>query len=246
MATLTLDSQRQYEAMGVNIACGGVEIARKPRTARGVPPADDLGQGVGHRRRAAHARGGRRARAVRQHRHRARRLLHAERLRRRLAAGRHALPRAGAGQGALATVAGVEVLAIETNTGAVTAVVTDQGRIETEYVVIACGVWSPRIAAMAGAHIPLTPAVHQMIDVGPIPSLEATGNEIGFPIVRDMDTFCYERQTGGLDGGGLLRPPADLPPTPTTSRRSRPRACRRPSCRSPPTTSTSSSKRRSS
>ena len=36
-----------------------------------------------------------------------------------------------------------------------------------------------------------------MIDVGPIPILEATGNEIGFPIVRDMDTFCYERQTGG-------------------------------------------------
>ena len=50
---------------------------------------------------------------------------------------------------------------------------------------------------MAGATIPLTPAVHQMIDVGPIPELEATGNEIGFPIVRDMDTFCYERQTGG-------------------------------------------------
>src|SRR4029077_8934153 len=55
----------------------------------------------------------------------------------------------------------------------------------------------PRVAAMAGATIPLTPAVHQMIDVGPIPDLEATGNEIGFPIIRDMDTFCYERQTGG-------------------------------------------------
>ncbi len=26
------------------------------------------------------------------------------------------------------------------------------------YFVIACGVWSPRIAAMAGASIPLTPA----------------------------------------------------------------------------------------
>ena len=50
---------------------------------------------------------------------------------------------------------------------------------------------------MAGATIPLTPAVHQMIDVGPIAELEATGNEIGFPIIRDMDTFCYERQTGG-------------------------------------------------
>ena len=33
-----------------------------------------------------------------------------------------------------------------------------------------------------------------------------------YPIIRDMDTFCYERQTGGLDGGGLVRPPPDLPP----------------------------------
>src|SRR3954469_24874611 len=30
MAALTLDSQRQYEAMGVNVTCGGIEIARKP------------------------------------------------------------------------------------------------------------------------------------------------------------------------------------------------------------------------
>ncbi len=36
-----------------------------------------------------------------------------------------------------------------------------------------------------------------MIDVGPIPILEATGNEIGYPIVRDMDMFMYERQTAG-------------------------------------------------
>ncbi len=27
-----------------------------------------------------------------------------------------------------------------------------------------------------------------------------------------MDTFCYERQTRGLDGGRLVRPPPDLPP----------------------------------
>ena len=28
MAMLTLDSQRQYEAMGVNVTCGGIEVAR--------------------------------------------------------------------------------------------------------------------------------------------------------------------------------------------------------------------------
>ena len=96
-----------------------------------------------------------------------------------------------------------EVLDIETTdepaTGLqrVTAVVTDKGRIEAEHVVIACGVWSNRIANMAGATIPLVPAVHQMADVGPIDVLAQTNNEIAYPIVRDMDTFCYERQSSG-------------------------------------------------
>jgi glycine cleavage system aminomethyltransferase T/glycine/D-amino acid oxidase-like deaminating enzyme len=99
--------------------------------------------------------------------------------------------------------ANTEVLAVETedepHTGLkkVTAVVTDKGRIEAEYVVIACGVWSNRIANMAGATIPLVPAVHQMADVGPMDVLVETNSEIGYPIVRDMDTFCYERQSAG-------------------------------------------------
>ena len=100
-------------------------------------------------------------------------------------------------------LANTEVLDIETEPGpnpgdrTVTAVVTSAGTIETTHVVIACGVWSNRLANMAGAHIPLVPAVHQMADVGPIDILAETGNEIGYPIVRDMDTFCYERQTAG-------------------------------------------------
>ena len=49
---------------------------------------------------------------------------------------------------------------------------------------------------MAGATIPLTPAVHQMISVGPIPLFEETPGEIVFPIVRDVDTNMYERQNG--------------------------------------------------
>ena len=97
----------------------------------------------------------------------------------------------------LQVFANTEVLDIETEDGAVKAVVTDKGRIETEHVVIACGVWSPRIAKMAGATIPLTPAVHQMADVGPIDILQQSGTEVAYPIIRDMDTFCYERQTAG-------------------------------------------------
>ncbi|MEK9579830.1 MAG: FAD-binding oxidoreductase, partial [Acidimicrobiaceae bacterium] len=79
----------------------------------------------------------------------------------------------------------------------VTGVVTDKGTIDAEYVVVACGVWSNQIAYMADTYIPLVPAVHQMADVGPLDVLAETNNEIGYPIVRDMDTFCYERQSAG-------------------------------------------------
>ena len=103
--------------------------------------------------------------------------------------------------GNLQVFANTEVLDIETEPGTnkpkVTAVVTDKGRIECDTVVIATGVWSPKLADMAGATIPLTPAVHQMADVGPFDILAETNQELAFPIVRDMDTFCYERQTAG-------------------------------------------------
>ena len=69
---------------------------------------------------------------------------------------------------------------------------------------------------MAGATIPLTPAVHQMIDVGPIPSSKPTGNEIGFPIVRDMDTFCTSARRRRLEVGSyahrpIFHDPDDIP-----------------------------------
>jgi glycine cleavage system aminomethyltransferase T/glycine/D-amino acid oxidase-like deaminating enzyme len=197
MASLTLDSQRQYEAMGVNTTCGGIEVARTPERLEEL-----------RRRMSSATAWGIDAE-----------LLTPEEVAKlvpfvntdivlggfytpsvscvdSLRAGTLFRERAMA-RDALQTFANIETTGIEATNGRVRAVLTDQGRIEAEYVVIACGVWSPRLASMAGATIPLTPAVHQMIDVGPIPELEATGNEIGFPIIRDMDVFMYERQTGG-------------------------------------------------
>ncbi|MGB2874338.1 MAG: FAD-dependent oxidoreductase [Gaiellaceae bacterium] len=98
--------------------------------------------------------------------------------------------------GALSVSASTEVLGIEVENGRIRRVRTNRGDVETETVVVACGVWSPRIARMAGASIPLTPAVHQMIDVGPVPVFADTVGEIGYPIVRDVDTNMYERQHG--------------------------------------------------
>jgi glycine cleavage system aminomethyltransferase T/glycine/D-amino acid oxidase-like deaminating enzyme len=120
-------------------------------------------------------------------------------------------------RGALTVVPTVEVLGMDVERGRIRRVRTSGGDVEAETVVIACGVWSPTLARMAGAAIPLTPAVHQMISVGPIPQLAERPGEISFPIVRDMDTFCYERQHGAdMEVGSyahrpILWDPEDIP-----------------------------------
>jgi glycine cleavage system aminomethyltransferase T/glycine/D-amino acid oxidase-like deaminating enzyme len=109
----------------------------------------------------------------------------------------------GQASGALQVFPNTEVRDIDVEDGRVQRVRTDRGDVETEVVVVACGIWSPRIARMAGAEIPLTPAVHQMIDVGPVPRFLASKTSIEYPIVRDMDTNMYERP--------ILHEPDEIP-----------------------------------
>ncbi|MGB8359835.1 MAG: FAD-dependent oxidoreductase [Acidimicrobiia bacterium] len=197
MTHLTRDSQAQYEAMGVNTFCGGIEVARTEARL------EDL------RRRMTSAKTwGIEAQLVSPSQVKEMVPFIDESV---ILGGFYTpsvsvvdslqagtlMRQTAIDKGALTVSPNTEVLDIETADGRVTAVVTGRGRIESEYVVVACGIWSPRMARMAGATIPLTPAVHQMIDVGPLQVLQATGNEIGYPIVRDMDTFMYERQTAG-------------------------------------------------
>ena len=101
--------------------------------------------------------------------------------------------------GALEVRANTEIVGIDLSADGkrVRVVRTTGGDIETDVCAVCCGVWSPRIARMAGATIALTPIVHQMISVGPIPLFADTVGEIVYPIVRDMDTNMYERQHGG-------------------------------------------------
>ncbi len=214
---LTLDSMRQYQELGVFTRSGGFELARTQERMEEL------------RRRMSSAR----AWGIEAE------LVTPEQVRERvpflvtddlvgafwtpsvgvvdsLRAG--TLMRDGAREsGALTCVAGVEVTGIDVVDGAVRAVRTDQGDIACDTVVIACGVWSPRLARMAGAAIPLTPAVHQMISVGPIPQLAGLEGEISFPIVRDMDALCYERQHGAdMEVGSyahraILHDPDEIP-----------------------------------
>jgi len=124
----------------------------------------------------------------------------------------------GQAAGALQVLPKTEVVGIDVEHGRVRRVRTTAGDIEAETVVITCGVWSPKLARMAGTRIPLTPAVHQMIDVGPVPRFQGAKSDIEHPIVRDMDTNMYERQAGGdLEIGSyahrpILYDPEDIPP----------------------------------
>ncbi|MGZ0219426.1 MAG: GcvT family protein [Acidimicrobiales bacterium] len=198
---LTMESQRQYEALGLQTSCGGIEVARTEERMEefkrrmtsakcwGIPGAlltpaevkelvpfisEDVILGGFHSPSTS---------AVDS-----------------LETGTQ-MRKMAQEAGHLQVFANTEVLDIETAPGnhmpTVTAVVTDKGRIECEHIVIATGVWSPKLAGMAGATIPLTPAVHQMADVGPFDVLVETNQELAYPIVRDMDTFCYERQSAG-------------------------------------------------
>ena len=84
--------------------------------------------------------------------------------------------------------------------GEVQSVVTDKGEIRCEIIVNAAGMWAPRIAAMAGLHIPTTPVDHQHIALRAVPGHEFTSNT---PCLRDPDNLVYMRQEqGGLVIGG--------------------------------------------
>ena len=82
----------------------------------------------------------------------------------------------------------------------VQAVVTDAGRIETELVVNACGMWAPQVAAMVGAFAPSVPVDHQHIALHAVPGHELPRE---MPCFRDTDNLVYGRsEAGGVLFGG--------------------------------------------
>jgi glycine cleavage system aminomethyltransferase T/glycine/D-amino acid oxidase-like deaminating enzyme len=197
MFELTRDSTEQYKALGVFTESGGIEVARTPERGQelrrrvtqarawGIPAEllspDGVGKLVPYLDESVIGGGA---------------FFPSVGVVDSLRAGTLMREQAQA-SGALTVVSGAEVLDIRVTGGRVRGVVTTAGEIETGNVVICCGVWSPRVARMAGARLALTPIVHQMISVGPIALFAGTAGEISYPIVRDVDAGMYERQHGG-------------------------------------------------
>src|SRR2546426_8365456 len=219
MTALTMDSVRQYKELGVFIQSGGIEVARTPERMQELPRRMASGESWGIEGRSlltpAQVKelvpyidekvilGGFNTEGVG--------------VVDSLRAGT-LMREKGRAADALHVAPKTEVVGIDVEHGRVKRVRTTDGDIETDIVAITGGVWSPRIARMAGTRIPLTPAVHQMIDIGPVPRFRGAKSDIEHPIVRDMDTNMYERQAGGdLEIGSyahkpILYDPEDLPP----------------------------------
>lgn len=77
----------------------------------------------------------------------------------------------------------------------VTGVMTDQGPITAEAVVLATGMWSRQLGASIGVSVPLQAAEHYYLLTEPL-----TGVHRDLPIVEDPESFAYVRE----EGGGLL------------------------------------------
>jgi glycine cleavage system aminomethyltransferase T/glycine/D-amino acid oxidase-like deaminating enzyme len=213
MFELTRDSTEQYKELGVFTESGGIEVARTPERMRellrrttqakawGIPAEILTPEGVAklvpYLDPSVIGGGG---------------YFPTVGVVDSLRAGTLMRERAQA-TGALTVLSGAEVLDVTTTDGRVTGVVTAEGAIATDHVVICCGVWSRKVAALAGARLALTPVVHQMISVGPIGLFAGTTGEISYPIVRDVDEGMYERQHGGdMEVGSYMHRPIIVPP----------------------------------
>ena len=89
--------------------------------------------------------------------------------------------------------------------GQVEAVETDAGRIETEVLVIAGGIWAPQLAAMAGVALVSTPVDHQHAALLAVPGHELPHD---MPCFRDPDHLVYGKsEAGGVVLGGYESDP---------------------------------------
>jgi glycine cleavage system aminomethyltransferase T len=93
------------------------------------------------------------------------------------------------------------VLDIVAEDGKVVGVVTDHGELPADVVVCCAGIWGPKVAALAGMTLPLTPVAHQLAWTGPIPELEGQAEEAVRPILRHQDADLYYRDR--YDGIGI-------------------------------------------
>lgn len=90
---------------------------------------------------------------------------------------------------------GVTVTGIQKESGRVTAVVTDQGDVACETVVLAAGLWTRELGRRCGVDVPLQAAEHYYLLTEAMPGVHRD-----LPVVEDPDRYGYYRE----EADGLL------------------------------------------
>ncbi|PRD40187.1 UNVERIFIED_CONTAM: Sardh [Trichonephila clavipes] len=92
----------------------------------------------------------------------------------------------------------VKVLSVDIQNGVIRGVVTEQGCIDCEKVVVCAGMWTRPFCAAHGVNVPLVPVEHQYIVTERIEGVTST-----LPTLRDPDRLTYwKEEVGGLVMGG--------------------------------------------
>src|SRR5437899_371448 len=107
----------------------------------------------------------------------------------------------GARLAGVTVLEGVAVTGVVTKRGAVAAVQTPYGDIETEYVVNCAGMWARQLGAKSGVNIPLQAAEHYYLITEQIPEISNA-----WPVLEDPASYGYFREEGGGLMLGLFEP----------------------------------------
>jgi glycine cleavage system aminomethyltransferase T/glycine/D-amino acid oxidase-like deaminating enzyme len=109
----------------------------------------------------------------------------------------------GARMGGTKIIEGVAVTGFTKANGRVTGVVTEQGTIETDTVVVAAGMWGRQLGELADVTLPLQAAEHYYLLTD-----EVEWADTNAPVVEDPDRYGYYREETGGMLVGLFEPEA--------------------------------------
>ena len=94
--------------------------------------------------------------------------------------------------------AGTPVTGFELDEGKIRTVVTPQGRVATETVVIAAGAWSGQIGRMLGINLPIVPVRRQIAVTRPLPELQSL--DLTFILFFGESLYFHPEGEGILTG----------------------------------------------
>ena len=98
---------------------------------------------------------------------------------------------------------GVAVERVRVRNERAVGVETEQGFVEAETVVLACGMWTRQLATDAGVNVPLHPCEHFYVVTEPMEGITP-----GMPTLRDPTNFTYFKEESGKLMAGFFEPRA--------------------------------------